>query len=116
MSAETKFSPGPWHPGHLGNPDLKCECRYILDEGHCGGIGEVYVNNGKPISEGGNDAPDYAEAVANMHLMAAAPDLYAALDLCATDLKKVLDARGYCDDPAVLAAFATLAKARGETP
>ncbi len=78
--SEAKWSPGPWHPGHLGNPDLKCECAYILDEGHAGGIGEVYINNGKPIADGGNDAPEYEEAVANMHLIATAPELYEALD------------------------------------
>lgn len=72
--ADSKHTPGPWHPGHLGS-DSSCQCRYVLDEGHAGGICTVHVDNGKRISDGGNDAPSREQAIANMHLIAAAPDL-----------------------------------------
>lgn len=77
---ETKFTPGPWYPGHLGDPETNCECRSIVGEGHAGGIAEVHMDNGiKSIADGGNDCPSREEAIANMHLIAAAPDLYTAL-------------------------------------
>ena len=73
------FTPGPWHVGHLGS-ESTCQCRGICDEGYAGGIATVHVDNGiKMIGEGGNDCPPLAEAVANMHLMAAAPELLACL-------------------------------------
>lgn len=75
-----RFSPGPWHPGCLGSGS-SCKCTHVLDEGHAGGIATVSVNNGiASITEGGNDAPPEAEAIANMYLIAAAPDMHAALD------------------------------------
>lgn len=75
--AETKFTPGPWIAGHLGS-DRKCQCSSILAEGYMGCIATVEVDNGRAVSDGGNDAPPLEEAVANMHLIAAAPDLYEA--------------------------------------
>ena len=73
------WTPGPWYPGHLCRDDHACNCPYVLSEGYAGAICEVSVNNDLPISEGGNDAPPLAEAKANQRLIAAAPDLYAAL-------------------------------------
>ena len=75
---ETKHTPGPWHVGHLGS-ESSCQCRSVVDEGYAGGICTVHVDNGKLVGEGGNDAPSRDEAVANMHLIAAAPDLLEAL-------------------------------------
>jgi len=80
MSAHTA---GPWYPGHFGREDMTCQCRTILSEVGVGGICTILVDNGLPISEGGNDAPPKAEAVANMHLIAAAPDLLTALKYAA---------------------------------
>lgn len=75
-----RFTPGPWYPGHLGDDSTRCECRGIVSEGYAGGIAEVHVNNGiRSIADGGNDCPPRDEAAANMRLIAAAPDLYAAL-------------------------------------
>lgn len=72
--SEFKGTPGPWHPGHLGS-DGKCQCRYVVDEGYAGGICTIHLGNDLAIGEGGNDAPPLDQAIANMHLIAAAPDL-----------------------------------------
>lgn len=106
--SETKFSPGPWYPGHLGS-DGKCQCRSVVDEGHAGGICLVNVDNGKTISEGGNDAPPLEEAVANMHLIASSPHLYLALE-CVT-LSSGWEHMHQDDKDVVLRA---MAEARGE--
>lgn len=78
MAETVKHTPAPWHPGHLGS-DSDCQCANIVDEGYAGGICTVHVGNGKPVGDGGNDAPPLEEAIANMHLIAAAPDLLQAL-------------------------------------
>jgi hypothetical protein len=76
----TQFTPGPWHAGHLGDESTTCNCKSVVSEVYAGGICEMDVSNGiKLISEGGNDAPPQIEPVANMHLIAAAPDMYAVL-------------------------------------
>lgn len=64
-------TPGPWHAGHFADDTHSCNCTCILDEGHAGGIGEVFVGNGLPISQGGNDAPEPEEAKANLRYIAA---------------------------------------------
>jgi hypothetical protein len=72
---ELKHTPGPWHVGCLGGEGT-CQCRNVLDEGYAGGIATIHMSNGiASISEGGNDAPPRDEAIANMRLIAAAPDL-----------------------------------------
>lgn len=108
------WTPGPWWPGHLGNPDLGCECAYILSESYCGAVAEVHVDNGLNIAEGGNDAPPYNEAVANMRLIAAAPALYDALDECLGTLLEAFP--GVASLPPIVRGRAALSKARGETP
>lgn len=70
-----KHTPGPWHPGHHTSPEIDCECRSILSEWHAGAIAVIPKNNGKSISDGGNDAAPEDEAIANAHLIAAAPDM-----------------------------------------
>lgn len=67
------------HAGHLADPDHSCKCRYIFDEGHAGGIAEVFVDNGKLISEGGNDAPKEELAIAYMNLLVGAANALPAL-------------------------------------
>jgi hypothetical protein len=97
MLKDDKHTPGPWHPGHLGDDSINCDCAYILSEnGIMGGIGEVYVDNGIPsISEGGNDCPPLEEAVANMHLIAASPDMLDSLDFAYSALD---DFEGFFED------------------
>lgn len=75
---EVKRTPGPWHPGHLGS-DSTCQCTSVVADGYFGSICQVSRNNGKAVGDGGNDAPPRDEAIANMHLIAAAPDLLEAL-------------------------------------
>lgn len=58
--------------GHLANPEHSCNCRYIFDEGHMGGIAEVYVDNGLNIIDGGNDAPSKELAIAYLRLLVGA--------------------------------------------
>lgn len=112
--SETKWTPGPWHPGHLGDQSTKCECTHVVSEVYFGGICTVHVDNGKWVSDGGNDAPPRGEAIANMHLIAAAPDLYDA----AHNMRQLLHALTSADDEfanAVLAAAdAALSRARGD--
>lgn len=74
------FTPGPWWTPHLSNDATTCNCAYVLNEGgYCGAIATIHVDNGLRVGQGGNDAPPLNEAKANGHLIAAAPELYAAL-------------------------------------
>ncbi len=65
-----KYTPGPWHPGHLGS-DSSCQCVHVVEECYAGGICTIHIGNGKPVGDGGNDAPPRDEAIANMRLIAA---------------------------------------------
>ena len=71
------------------------------------------MDNGiSSIDEGGNDCPPKKEAVANMHLIAAAPELFVALDQLLDDMGN--DGLSVCQ-AAKDQAKAALAKARGES-
>lgn len=81
-SKVNKFSSGPWSTGCLGGTGNNCKCSYIFNESYMGSLAQVYVDNGiKSISDGGNDCPPEEEAIANMHLMASAPDLLDSVDM-----------------------------------
>ena len=60
---------GEWHPGHFSDPQHSCQCRHVLSEGHMGAIATIGISDGLPVSEGGNDAPCAAEAMANLLLI-----------------------------------------------
>jgi hypothetical protein len=62
---ETEVTSGPWYPPHLSDPDSVCQCRSIVEEGYCGGIATVHIDNGKLVGDGGNDGPPLKEARAN---------------------------------------------------
>lgn len=86
-----KFTPGPWHTGCFTDPESKCQCRYIIDEGYAGGIATVHMWNGiNLIENGNNDAPKRDEAVANAHLIATAPRLYKALHTLLDELSALM--------------------------
>jgi hypothetical protein len=116
--SEAKFSSGPWDPGHLGRTDMKCQCRSICNGGYAGGIASVVVGNGLPIGEGGNDGPPLEEAIANMHLISAAPDMYEALVDARRAIVNAIEIIGsQPQDPefeTLRKVDAALAKARGE--
>ena len=67
------------HAGHLADPDHSCNCRYIFDGGHCGGIAEIYVDNGKNVADGGNDCPKEGLAIAYLTLLVGAANALPAL-------------------------------------
>ena len=81
-----------------------------------GGICRVEFDNGLPISEGGNDAPDLEQAKANARLIAAAPDLLEALEdmLAQADFAaSVRGGEGHMKH-AMAKARAAIVKAKGE--
>lgn len=87
MGSEPKFTKGPWEVPHFARNDVQCDCTGIVCEGYAGAIADVLTNNGKPIGEGGNDSPPLEEAVANAHLIAAAPDLFEALMVATREIE-----------------------------
>lgn len=78
MSA--KHTPGPWSVPHFAQPDAGCECKYVLTDGYMGAVASVHCSGEGNWSETG-DNPRFEEAVANAYLIAAAPDMFAALKL-----------------------------------
>ena len=88
-----KHTPGPW--------ELKA-CS--------GGPGEepgIWVEaNGRPLMRG-----DFCRSEADANLIAAAPELLAALRELTSVAAEMADAAGYADPPALVAARAALAKA-----
>jgi hypothetical protein len=109
--SDVKHTPGPWYPGHLGS-ESKCQCTSVVSEAYFGSICQVSTNNGKTVSEGGNDAPPKNEAIANMHLIAASPDMLQALKSCA-HVMHVSNPLLYANT--VAAARAAIAKAEGRS-
>jgi hypothetical protein len=110
--SETRFTAGPWVPGHFANRDHKCDCRYILSEQYHGSIAIISVNNGKLVSDGGNDAPPLEEARANAHLIAAAPELFEAAQAAERKIVGAYIEKTAADaDPVVIALRAALSKA-----
>lgn len=75
----TAHTPGPWSVPHFADDDVKCNCAYVLSEGYAGAVADVRIGNGRPIGDGGNDCPPLEEAKANAHLIAAAPEMFEAL-------------------------------------
>ena len=93
--SDTKFTPGPWRYDRTnGSP--------TTGEHMIAGAKPGYLAEVRDCGSG--------DVRANAHLIAAAPDLYAALD----GLLGLLDA-GSLYEPQAYAARTALAKARGET-
>lgn len=78
----SEHTPGPWFNGHFADPNSSCDCRYVTAEAsYPGGICTVAVSNGiERISDGWNGDPPLEEAIANSHLICAAPELLEALE------------------------------------
>jgi hypothetical protein len=67
-------SEGPWHAGCLVK-EGPCNCPWITNGAYNGSICDVSIDNGKQISDGGNDAPPLEEAKGNMNFIVAARNL-----------------------------------------
>jgi hypothetical protein len=104
VTLEKPWTPGPWPVDQSGDGK-----RYII------GKGLVEGPNGYEVAEVYADDAPYAETRANARLIAAAPDLYEALEA----ILQTVDAQyasGIRWDPAQRdAARKALAKANGET-
>jgi hypothetical protein len=117
--SETKthpWTPGPWAPGHMTDPETTCECRYILSDGagYFGSVAVVSKSNGLRVGEGGNDCPPEEEAIANAHLIAAAPELYEALQRMVNHFTMLPPDYLTTPDSVIGQALSALSRARGE--
>lgn len=128
---ETKWTPGPWSVPHFAQPDVNCSCKYVLTDGFMGAVASVHCSGEGDDWQKHGDNPKFDEAVANAHLIAAAPELYEALVALIHDdypFTGIYDERKFIEylhvekeignyyAPMLLAAIAALAKARGEQP
>lgn len=102
MSNETRFTPGPWSAEALKN-----------------GIEHDIRHDGYFVATAHGGCVDEAENGANAHLIAAAPELYEALEWAMRFVEQVRAEspapEGGGEDIAYREARAALAKARGES-
>jgi len=98
MGNENKWTPGPWY---VGAPD---DCYCIAEVGSRA----VYPVAGRVYQNADSDEAD-------AHLIAAAPELYEALDELADLMQGVIEGDYRPDSFTLQIARAALAKARGET-
>jgi len=100
VSEETKFTPGPWFCHYfgtgVGGPEHTVSCA-TPDHITVAVIGKGLTG-------------EFEEAEANVHLIAAAPELYEALD----ELDRYSQDRDYLNSPCAVKVSNVLAKARGE--
>lgn len=68
-----KATPGPWYPGHLSDDNHPCNCNSVSCESYAGTVCYIEPDNGKSVSDGGNDGAPPEEAKANLLLIANAP-------------------------------------------
>lgn len=105
---ERKWTPGPWR---IGKPHPTNACLYIQPIGQYGDIATLYGADGDHQEQGPDgDWSEQPVRGANALLIAAAPDLYEALEMAEQFLCGGADG----SEPAMIAARAALAKARGE--
>jgi hypothetical protein len=98
MSGHT---PGPWSVPHFAQPDVNCNCEYVLTDYLMGAVCAVYASGKGDDWQKHGDNPRFAEAVANAHLIAAAPDMLTALKtLDAFWTKDFPDGPGDASEPA----------------
>lgn len=109
------YTKGPWDGPHFARDDISCNCTSVVSEGYAGAIATIHFDNGKTIDDGGNGCPPLEEAKANARLIAAAPQMFEALQnilLCPAILDEL---NGDSEtNNAVAKARAALSKALGE--
>lgn len=96
---KVSHTPGPWMLPHFADPEAKCQCGHVLSEFQhgMGAIATIeYSVEGQDWRDG--DHEPLPVAIANAHLIAAAPDLLAALRAIMAKLDKGRDAPGHCHD------------------
>lgn len=79
MTPELKFTSGPWSLPHFAEPDTNCACEYVLCDHLMGAVASVHCTGEGDDWQKGGDNPRFEQAVANAHLISAAPDLLEAL-------------------------------------
>jgi hypothetical protein len=75
MSGHT---PGPWAVPHLAQPDVKCDCGYVLVDHLMGAVATVHTAD--TADQYADEYPPREEAKANARLIAAAPLMLEALE------------------------------------
>lgn len=77
----SKHTPGPWW-SHLGDPNAKCNCPYIFSaaQNGMGCIATVHYDGDGTHGAYGHEYEPREVAEANARLIAAAPDLLAAVE------------------------------------
>ena len=106
MTNEIKHTPGPWKVGMGGS----IRCDYTDKDGDDIIIGGI-KNRSIQIGSSPFSTPNQKEQSANAHLIAAAPELLEALELCEEALKSA----GHEQWVAYRATVAAIAKARGRS-
>ena len=111
--SKPQWTPGPWLPSGRGSlyPDTTIEQYLYVITGYETDSGDDLICDVN-IGHG-----SYAEQKANVHLIAAAPDLYNALEKALAAIAWWQNEHGCCHgatDSEIAEARAALAKARGE--
>lgn len=70
---------GPWSVPHMAEPEINCECKYVLTDYLMGAVCEIYASGEGDDWISGGDNPKFAEACANARRIARVPELEAAL-------------------------------------
>jgi hypothetical protein len=113
MNATAKHTPGPWSVPHFARPDVGCECGYVLADGYMGAVATVHCSHETGENWSNGDNPRFDEAVANAHLIAAAPELLRCAKILA-GLEAEDGGRTFPTKQDCQFARATIARATGE--